>query len=221
MSSIKLIDSLTERTTAATDLLLAIQGIAWTAYLLPLLPVDSWKVSIWSAAFALLAVAGLCGAIVHGFQLTQPTIQWLWRGISLSLGLTISLFLVGVSYDVAGLLVSQITLPLAMVLGVGFFLLTQFYPKGFILFILYETVALLIALLGYGWLSLLGSLNGAGWLLLGVTLTLLAAFVQTRKSWQLTLIWPFDNNGLFHLIQLLANGFILIGLSVALGSIDS
>ncbi len=46
----------------------------------------------------------------------------------------------------------------------------------------------------------------------GILLSLLAAAVQTRGTVAFTLIWPFDHNGVFHLIQLLGLVALLWGI---------
>lgn len=51
---------------------------------------------------------------------------------------------------------------------------------------------------------------GAGLLALGVLLTLVAAAVDTQSTLRLQCIWPFDNHGIFHLIQML--GLLIIAL---------
>jgi hypothetical protein len=46
-----------------------------------------------------------------------------------------------------------------------------------------------------------GRSPGAGTVALGILLTLVAAIVQT-SSLRASLIWEFDHNGLFHLVQM-------------------
>ena len=52
---------------------------------------------------------------------------------------------------------------------------------------------------------------GAGRVTLGVALTLVAAAVQVSPL-SMRIIWPFDHNGLFHLVQIVAVLMIASGL---------
>lgn len=211
---IRLIDSPTERTTAATDLLLALQATLWAIYLGQL---TSWKALIWATAFSLLAVATTLGAIRHGLVWAdRPRRQW-QHGTSFALGLCLALFFIGLVYDLGGPQWAALMLPVAVLLAVAFFSTTLFFPAQFIVFVIYEALLLVAALCGYGWLMLMTPLAGSGFMVLGILLTLIAAIIQTRKKIRLTFIWVFDNNGLFHLIQLVANIFILLGLRASLG----
>lgn len=209
---LQLIDSPTERSTSATDVLLAIQGGIWIGLIYGWGQADGWKALIWMIAFGLLTVASLIGAVAHGLKLSETVQGYLWRLLYLLLGLMVGAFLVGVTNDVWGRVTAEIAAPFVIIAALGFYGVTWRFPQTFLLFIFYELLGLLIALVGYSWLLWQGELMGAWAMVVGILLTLVAAIVQTRQSWQLTLIWSFDHNGLFHLIQLVANGFILWGL---------
>jgi hypothetical protein len=55
--------------------------------------------------------------------------------------------------------------------------------------------------------------RGAGLIAAGIVVTLVAAALQARR-WltPFTLVWTFDHNGLFHMVQMLGLGLILPGL---------
>jgi multisubunit Na+/H+ antiporter MnhC subunit len=53
---------------------------------------------------------------------------------------------------------------------------------------------------------------GAWLMATGVFCSIIAAGIQTKKSVSLTFIWPFDHNGVYHLVQALGLMFLLIGL---------
>ncbi len=215
----KFIDIPTERTTAVTDLILALLALSCTLYLQQIGYSNPWKAGLWTWTFGLLALAGWLGAIAHGFQMSKTVKRWFWQPLNLALGLVVALFVVGVSYDLGGLPQAQATLPIMVAISILFFGITLLKPGNFTVFIIYEAVALLFALGAYVWLAASGRLPGAGWMAAGVVATILAAVVQA--GWQgqdhpLTLIWPFDQNGLYHLIQMVGMGLLLIGLRVAL-----
>ena len=153
----------------------------------------------------------MLGAITHGLKLEPATTDLLWRLLNLTLGLTVALFVVAAVYDHWGRQVARRALPLLLAVGLGFFLTTQLRPGSFRVFVLYEAVALLIALLLYVRLALVCRMQGGGAMIGGILPSLLAA-VQTRGTGAFTLIWPFDHNGVFHLIQLLGLVALLWGI---------
>jgi hypothetical protein len=59
-------------------------------------------------------------------------------------------------------------------------------------------------------------LPGAEWMAAGVLLMIVAAVVQATKSLYFQLIWPFDHNGVFHLIQMAGLGALTRGLAKGL-----
>jgi hypothetical protein len=77
---------------------------------------------------------------------------------------------------------------------------TLIYPGIFILFIVYEGLALAFALGVYGFLAIAGE-QGAGFMVGGVLLSIIAAGLQASKSIEFTLIWKFDHNGVYHFVQ--------------------
>jgi hypothetical protein len=106
-----------------------------------------------------------------------------------------------------------------VVIGLAFFSITLIKPGNFTVFIVYEAVAMLLALGAYVWLAATGRLPGAGWMAAGVLATIVAAAVQAGWKGQdnpLILIWQFNQDGLYHLIQMVGVVFLLIGLRAAL-----
>ena len=214
----KFVDSPTERTTAATDLLLAAVGIGGALYLQGAVPEGSWKAQVWSWVFALVAFSGALGAVVHGIELPPGPHATLWQGINLGLGMSVSLFVVGVVCDLFGPAVSHRVLKVMLAAGVGFYLISRVLPGRFAVFVLYQAAASLFALAAYGWLVVGGHSEGAGFMALGVLAGLVAGWLQTRKMLTLRLGWTFDHNGLFHLVQAGALMLILFGLDASLKS---
>lgn len=180
---------------------------------------DPWKAGLWAWAFGLLALAAALGTVAHGFKMSEATNQLFWRPLNLALSLTVALFVVGVIYDVWGLAVAQRVLPIIIIVGVGFFGVTLAFPGKFLIFIYYEATAMLFALAAYGWLAATDRLPGAGWMAAGVLITMVAAAVQAGwngHAQPLTLIWQFDQNGLYHLIQMVGVILLLVGLRIGL-----
>ncbi|AFV00301.1 DUF6962 family protein [Simiduia agarivorans] len=189
------VDSLTELTTAATDLLLALMALA--------LAVFYRHHGNWSRVFGLLALGAGLGAVAHGLALPVGAITACWLVIYAALALLVAQFALIVIQDLWGpAAVRRATLPL-LALAAGFWLYTSFVGDSFLPFIVYEVLAMGFALAGFSWQAWQRR-AGAGWLVLGVLLTLVAAAVQALKLFTFTLIWPFDHNGVYHLIQMVA-----------------
>ncbi len=53
---------------------------------------------------------------------------------------------------------------------------------------------------------------------LGVLISMVAAAVQAMNTIRMEFIWEFDNNGIFHLIQIPGLLALLWGLGISMGS---
>lgn len=198
-----------ERITALTDIFLGILA-AWGAA--QLFAFANFRHQIWAWTFCLLAIASFLGAIAHGFAMSTKTNDRLWMPINVALGLTLGLFVVGALFDLSGESLARQALPVMIALGFGFFLITILKPGTFMTFIIYEALAMLFALGIYGYLFFTSNLLGVGWMVLGVLVTIIAAVVQATGKAGKSIFWYFDNNGVFHLIQMIGMVLLLIGL---------
>ncbi len=216
MTAIQLIDIPTEQTTAATDFVMALLAAGCALQMHRLRKTAPWKTSLWVWIFSLVAMASVLGTVVHGFQMSQPLNRFLWQPLYLSLGLAVGLFMVGAVYDGRGQRSARRALPLMVLAGVVFFTITRIFPGSFAVFLLYEAVALLYALAVYGSMALGRRLPGAEWMAAGVLLMIVAAVVQATRWLAFELIWPFDHNGVFHLIQMAGLGTLTRGLAKGL-----
>jgi hypothetical protein len=221
MPHLLLIDLPTERTTAATDLLLAVlaTGIALWLHRMGS-GGDRFRVRIWTALFALLGLAAGLGAVAHGLQMPLWLNDLLWQPLNLAMGLVVALFVVAASVDGFGLPIARRLLLPLLAIGVVFYLVTCLLPGGFLLFILYEGLALLLVLGLYLRLMFVRKGPGAGWMLAGVVVTLLAAVLQASPV-AVTLIWPFDHNGIFHLVQMIGVVLLACGVRTTLLAAES
>lgn len=194
----------TELTTAATDAVLAILCVVALGMIRHRRTVDPWKVSLWSWLLGLLALASVLGATAHGLELSDRFRDFLWQPLYLCLGLVVALFVVAAIRDRLGEPAARRTLPWMIVLGFGFFAITRIGSGTFLVFIAYEAVAMLAALVLYLDAAIRPRVPGAALMAVGVTLNLLAAAVQ-QSSVSLDLAGlPLDHNGVFHLVQMVA-----------------
>lgn len=212
MSPLRIIASPTERTTAATDALLAAQTLVAAGYLSQLPAAHPWKAWLWIINFGLLALAAALGAVVHGLELPRRLWLGLWGAVYLLLGQVVGLFTVAAVFDLWGQTAAQNALPGLIGIGLIFFVVVSLRSAAFFIFVVFQAVALLFALLIYLWLMLSGGLPGAGWMAAGIVTTLAAAAVQAGGRVRFSLIWQFDHNSAYHFLMMAAVTLLLIGL---------
>jgi hypothetical protein len=193
---------ITEQTTAVTDAVLALVSLGCAACLLHAGREDRWRSGVWAAAFGMVGAAATLGAVAHGLQWSPRAYAVLWQPLFLLLGLSIALFVVGVIHDLWGRRAAGRALPAAVVTALGFYLLTLLVPGCFLLFSLLQLSAVAFAALAYAGLAVGGRRADFALVTAGMVLSIVAAVVQTRHSVSLTLIWQFDHNGVYHLIQM-------------------
>ncbi len=211
------IDIPTEQTTAITDAILAVMAIAAAIYLHRIGQHNRWKTTLWVWILGLLALAAILGTVAHGFKMSTVLQTFLWAPLYLSLGLLVALFVVAVVYDIWGEVKARRILPIMVATGVGFFGVTLIWPDSFLVFIIYEAVAMLFALGGYIWLAYHNRLAGAWLMVAGIFLTIVAAGVQASDAViSFTPNLSFDHNGIYHLIQMVGIVLLVAGLRKAL-----
>lgn len=204
---------ITELTTAATDVLIALVALSCAAALNRHRTANPWRVLVWTWVFGLLVFASALGALAHGLELTPALRAWLWRPLYLSLGLVVAMFLVAAISDFIGEKAARVAVLPLLVLAFGFFLVTQLSTGSFLVFVAYEALAMLAALGMYLSLALRRQLAGAGSIAAGILLNLAAVAIQAVDSIAVTIIVPFDHNGVFHLVQVAALIVLTAGLA--------
>ena len=211
----RLNDRPTERTTAATDVLLSLAAAAGIVRLQTLALPDRWRLQLWSWTFALIALAAALGAVYHGLVLSERPRRWLWRIVTVCLSTAISLFGAAVVYDVFGRMAADRLLPILLASGLLTYAVSRVVAGLFMVFIVYQALVLALALVLYMGSAVQGGPGGAGWMAAGVAASLIAAAAQTARNLHVRLIWKFDHNGIFHLIQ--TAGVILFGVGLSPG----
>lgn len=207
-------ESLTELTTGTTDAALAIECVVIMVFLRNKGQAGLWRVRLWRWVFGLLAFSSFLGSLVHGLKMPDSLQLALWQPLYLSLGLLVALLVVGAVADVRGWAAAKRLLPWGFCAGMVFFGVTRFQGGSFLFFIVYEMTALVGALLIYTFLAVSKRLKGAGVMAGALAINLVAAGVQASPL-SFHLLFPFDHNGVFHLVQML--GAAALGMGVDLG----
>jgi hypothetical protein len=201
----------TEQTTAVTDLLISVLAVAAVTVLRKRGP-TALRGILWRAVFQLLALAALFGGIVHGLVLGETSHTVLWWATYLALSLLIAAFFVATARDLWGdPHARQLVIP-AIAVALGFFSYFVIRPDSFLPFILYESVVMLFALASFLWLTWQGNLPGSAWIAASIAVNIIAAVIQATGSVSFTVVWSFDHNGAFHLVQMLSMALLVRGL---------
>lgn len=152
--------------------------------------------------FLLLAIAGLTGALAHGAVLRQDVYIGLWRALYLVLALLVAWFFLATVRDLAGDTAARRMLPVVLVVALAFYAYSQLDPDNFRPFVYYESAAMALSLAGYVWITIRGTQPGAAWITAAIVANMVAATIQATRAFGFTLVWTFDHNGVFHLVQM-------------------
>ncbi len=204
----------TELTTSATDALLAIECTIVIALLLRTTPANRWRTNLWCWIFTLLATASSLGALLHALELPKSMRIALWTPLYLSLGILVLLFIMGTVADWRGKVAAKRLVPWGIGMSAAFLGLTALLGGKFIVFIVYAAAILLSTLAIYTFLAVTHRVQGAAVIALAILLNLAGAAVQASNL-SLHLMFPFNHNGLFHLVQIVSTA--ILGLGVHLG----
>ena len=213
----ELVGAATERTTAATDAVLAIAAGVGILVLRRTTP-PSFGRAVWQAALASLALASVLGAVAHGLELRPATRELLWQPLYLALGVTMALFVVGAVRDWRGDAAGRRVLPPMLALAVVFYGITRLTGGSFLAFVVYEAAAMLFSLAVYLGLARGPAPAGAAAMAAALAVSLAAGVVQASDLGTVRLLWDFDHNGVFHLVQLVGLALLVTGLRRRLAS---
>lgn len=196
-------------TTAGTDGLLAVVvviGLAWLHRRTP----PSWRRTVWTTGLGLFAVAAALGVIAHGLELSPRLRTLTWQPLWLSLGVAAACFATGALADWRGEATARRVLPWLLAAAGLFYASTWVSGGAYLMFVLFETAVLVLALVAYCMLAR-ARRPGAIAMIIGLLLSLVGGAVQASRL-SLHLGWELDHNGLYHLVQLVGVMFILVGL---------
>lgn len=204
----------TERTTAVTDVFLALGVGAGMLRLRRSVP-PSWRRGVWLSALAAFGVSALLGAAAHGLTLDDRIRDGMWQPLFALLCLAVALFVVGAAADWRGDRLARTFLPVLLVAAAVVYVATRLTGGDFRVFLAFETAGLLFAVVGYARLAAHGR-QGAGVVAAGLAVSLAAGAVQASGPFVIRLGWAFDHNGVYHLVQLVGVGLLVRGLATTL-----
>jgi hypothetical protein len=207
-----------EATTAATDAALAVMSWAGLAWLRRHTPPSFLRES-WLVMLGAFGAAALLGSIAHGFPRSAAHLDLIWQPLYLSLGVAVAYFVIASIGAAWGDGAARRARPFLLVTAGLFYVLTRVTGGNFLVFVIYEGAGLLFAVAVHGWLAKRGRL-GAAWVAAGLIVSLAAGVVQAIDTISLRIVWTFDHNGVYHLIQGVGLGLLLFGLRPLLGGTD-
>jgi hypothetical protein len=150
--------------------------------------------------------------VARGVTLPDATRELLWQPLYLSLGVTMALFVVGAVRDWRGDAAGRRALAPMLILAALFYGVTWLTGGNFLAFVIYEAGALVFSLVIYLRLAAGERRPGAALMAAALAVSLTAGAVQASELDSVTLVWEFDHNGLFHLVQLLGLALLVTGL---------
>jgi len=195
-----LVDSPTELTTAATDALLAVAAGACFVGLLSTRP-GTYRLRLWRGLFGAFAASALLGAIAHAIRLPQAVSDLLWHPLYFLLGLVLTLLAVIGLHDFYGEPSARHWAPRLLLLPALVVVVAWLGGGAFLWFVLFEAAVMLFVTLLYLRLAHWRA-PGARPILAGLLISTLAAILQACGPYVVEIIWYFDHNGIFHLVQL-------------------
>jgi hypothetical protein len=210
-----LVKSPTELTTGATDLLLAIECVLIMIFLWQTPAVDRWRTYLWCGFFGLLTFSSFFGALAHGLDMEASRRQALFLPTFLGLGVVVVLLAAGAVADWYGRSLAKPLLGFCLAVSIILFLGGRFFKSALVIFVIYEALALLVALAVYSYLAVTDKLKGSVFISLAILLSLVAAGVQASPV-SMKILFPFDHNGLFHLMGTAALAMLGWGLRMGM-----
>jgi hypothetical protein len=206
------VDSPTELTTAFTDVILAMQALLAVVMLRRSSVRKHMWTGLWAWFFGLLCVSSMLGAIAHGIKMTETTQNGIWTIVYLALGVLMALFAITAISMMWGSRAALRCLPVGLLIAVIFFGVTQFWSDSFLLFVVYEAISMILALVLYAAGFWLRREPGSHYLAFGIIVGLIAAGVESQSHLRFSVAgYHIDNHGIFHLVQMISLALLTIG----------
>ncbi len=208
------IDIETELTSAFTVLIMTAVAVFAVVWVLKTRAeqTPSQRAAVWALAFGFLSVAGSLGFVGHAFVMSENARAVLWQPLFLCLGLAVSMFAVGVIIDITRTRVRAVIVAASAALAVVFYAMTIVFSGEFLVFVVYEAVIMMFAVVAYTGILVRRRARYARWMLAGIVVSLLAATIQATGAVSFRIIWEFDHNGGFHVVQTVGILLLVVGL---------
>ena len=148
---------------------------------------------------------------------STPVVETLlWQPLYIGLGVAQALLVVAAVAAWRGEIGAQRLLPFMLAAAAGFYWATWRTGGDFLVFVVFSTATTVFALVVHAALARAGRPGAAG-VAAGLGVSLAAGLVQA-STLSLDMIWGFDHNGLFHLVQLAGLAILIPGLRRLLGA---
>lgn len=200
LSDLLRLDAPTELTTAATDLLLAAVCVLCARHL-SARALRRPALRTWSCAFVLSALAATLGAVAHALYLPGWLDRVVWAFIYLALAAGIGAIVLATVEDCLPAWRARVR-PFVLGLALASFGAALLFPEIFAVILIWQACGVLFAMWAYGRDGLRRDGRRSVWVVAGLVITVVAAVVQATGAVSFTLVWPFDHNGVFHLVQI-------------------
>jgi len=201
----------TEQTTAITDAILGLEAFLLAGFFQRFMPVDRLRARYWQMLLLLTGLASFQGTVAHGFEMSKGTYELLWKPLLITLGLIIANIVLVTLYDLCGRKTAKRACPLLLAMALGFFAITFIPGVTFLIFIVYEAIGMLFALIAYTYLAARKKRSGAGIIAMGIVLQIAAAVAQAAGPYEFQVVWSFNHNGIYHLIGMVATLIMILG----------
>jgi hypothetical protein len=170
---------------------------------------------IWAGALAAAGLASILGTVTHGFVMPDALRELLWQPLFILLGVTVACFVAGAVADAYGPRPGRLVLVGMLLAALGFYLATRRSGGDFGVFVIFQAAGLLAALAIYLHLAVRRR-PGAGLVAAALAVSLVAGAIQANDALSLRLVWEFDHNGVYHLVQLGGLALLVAGLGTSL-----
>ncbi|MBA7606141.1 MAG: hypothetical protein GH143_01785 [Calditrichaeota bacterium] len=195
-----------EPTTTITDFILGLEALVLAAILF-VSPHTFPSLPYWIASLLCLGVAAVLAGLYHGFD--RPAS---YTGVYFCISALMATLCLAVITDGFGEeMAHRLRWPVAG-LALAFFLVAWIYPTRILAFAALLAVFLVLALVLYLHLMVTRALPGAGFLAAGIASLLIGAAMMLGNV-GFTLIWTFDRNAVYHLVQMVGIVFFYLGLA--------
>lgn len=207
----------TELTSSITNIILVFSLIILIRLVYTKGDSEPLKRNVWIALLTLVALSATIGVFVHAFEISRDLNIMLYRPIYLFLGSAIALFVSGLVYDISGPSSkkknTKLTIFVMLSIALCFFAFIIAFPDGgFFPFLIFQAISIIIAIFGYSYLAWKRAYPGSMFIVTALLIASASSVVQSMKSIRFTIIWNFDNNGAYHLLQIIAFNVIVHGI---------